>query len=267
MSKYNYEELIEQIKNMGIKPSDTVIIHSSMKSIGDVEGGADTVIDAFKDYLAEEGLLLIPALTYKETRKTLLFDIENTVPCIGIIPTLAIKRKDGIRSINPTHSIMAFGKKAEEYVAGEENLISPTAKGGCFDRLADVNAKILLIRVGQERNTFIHAIDEINNLHRVSNKVYQIKTKLKDGSIIDTPHHPLNHTKEDLSVSHHFPKFERILFQKGAIKYNTFGDAKVQVCDAKRMKEVIEELIRLNPGYDLFMDDNIPNTGELTRED
>ena len=39
------EELIEQIKNMGIKPSDTVIIHSSMKSIGDVEGGADTVID------------------------------------------------------------------------------------------------------------------------------------------------------------------------------------------------------------------------------
>ena len=30
---------------MGIKPSDTVIIHSSMKSIGDVEGGADTVID------------------------------------------------------------------------------------------------------------------------------------------------------------------------------------------------------------------------------
>ena len=45
MSKYNYEESIEQIKNMGIKPGDTVIIHSSMKSIGDVEGGADTVID------------------------------------------------------------------------------------------------------------------------------------------------------------------------------------------------------------------------------
>lgn len=107
---------------------------------------------------------------------------------------------------------MAFGKKAEEYVAGEENLTSPTAKGGCFDRLADVNAKILLIGVGQERNTFIHAIDEINNLHRVSNKVYQIKTKLKDGSIIDIPLHPLNYTKEDVSVSHHFPKFERILF-------------------------------------------------------
>ena len=251
MSRYNYEDLIKQIEKMGIKPSDTVIIHSSMKSIGDVDGGADTVIDAFKDYLAEEGLLLIPTLTYKETRKTLLFDVENTVPCIGIIPTLAIKRKDGIRSINPTHSIMAFGKKAKEYV----------------DRLADVNAKILLIGVGQERNTFIHAIDEKNNPHRVSEKVYPIKSKLMDGSIIDTPHHPLNHTKGDISVSHHFPKFERILFQKGAIKYDTFGDAKVQVCDAKKMQEVIEELIRLNAGYDLFMDDKIPNTGELTRDD
>lgn len=100
-----------------------------------LRGGADTVIDAFKDYLAEEGLLLIPALTYKETRKTLLFDIENTVPCIGNIPTFATKRKDGIRSINPTHSIMAFSKKAAEYVVGEENLASQTAKGGCFDRI------------------------------------------------------------------------------------------------------------------------------------
>lgn len=49
-----------------------MIIHSSMKSIGDVEGGADTVIDAFKNFLA----------------------------------------KDGVRSINPTNSIMAFWKKA-----------------------------------------------------------------------------------------------------------------------------------------------------------
>lgn len=258
MSKYSYDDLIEQIKKVGIKPSDTVIIHSSMKSIGDVDGGADTVIDAFKDYLAEEGLFLIPTLTYKKTRKTLLFDVENTVPCIGIIPTLAIKRKDGIRSINPTHSIMAFGKKAKEYVEGEEGLKSPTAKGGCFDRLADVNAKILLIGVGQEKNTFIHAIDEKNNLHRVSEKEYLIKSKLIDGSIIDTPHHPLKHTKEDVSVSHHFPKFEKILYQKGAIEYNTFCDAKIQICDAKKMQEVIEELIRLNVGYDLFIDDNIP---------
>lgn len=258
MSKYSYDDLIEQIKKIGIKPNDTVIIHSSMKAIGDVEGGADTVIDAFKDYLAEDGLLLIPALTYKETRQTLLFDVKNTVPCIGIIPTLAVKREDGVRSINPTHSVMAFGKKAREYVKGEEKLKSPTARGGCFDRLADVNAKILLIGVGQNKNTFMHAIDERNNPHRVSDEEYLIKTRLADGSIIDTPHHPLKRTDEDVSVSHHFPKFEEILHQKGAIEYGTFCDAEVQICDAKRMREVIEELIKINDGYDLFVDDKIP---------
>ena len=65
MSKYNYNDLIEQIKKIGIKPSDTVIIHSSMKSIGDVEGGADTVIDAFKDYLAEDGKIVKSASKFR----------------------------------------------------------------------------------------------------------------------------------------------------------------------------------------------------------
>ena len=43
---------------MTIEPSDTIMMHSSMKAIGDVEGGADTVLDALSEYLAE-GLLVL----------------------------------------------------------------------------------------------------------------------------------------------------------------------------------------------------------------
>ena len=44
---FTKEQLKEQIRQMGIQPNDTVLIHTSMKAIGEVEGGADTVIDAF----------------------------------------------------------------------------------------------------------------------------------------------------------------------------------------------------------------------------
>jgi aminoglycoside 3-N-acetyltransferase len=48
---YTKQELKRDILNIGIKEEDTILIHSSMKAIGEVEGGADTVLDAFMEYL------------------------------------------------------------------------------------------------------------------------------------------------------------------------------------------------------------------------
>ena len=53
------DSLIKDIQRMGIGPEDTVLIHSSMKAIGPVEGGAEAVIDALMDYFAP-GLLCFP---------------------------------------------------------------------------------------------------------------------------------------------------------------------------------------------------------------
>jgi len=44
---FTIEELKEQIRAMGIEQDDTVLIHTSMRSVGPVENGADGVIDAF----------------------------------------------------------------------------------------------------------------------------------------------------------------------------------------------------------------------------
>ena len=47
---------------MNIDQNGTIIVHSSMKSIGEVEGGADTVLDAFSEYM-KDGLLVFPTHT------------------------------------------------------------------------------------------------------------------------------------------------------------------------------------------------------------
>ena len=60
---YTKNDLIEHIKALGIRSNDTVCIHSSMKAIGEVEGGADTVLDAFIHCL-KDGLLIFPTHTW-----------------------------------------------------------------------------------------------------------------------------------------------------------------------------------------------------------
>lgn len=60
---FTKKDLIEQIKTMGILPTDTVIVHTSLRAIGQVENGADGIIDAFRDYLTE-GLFIVPTHTW-----------------------------------------------------------------------------------------------------------------------------------------------------------------------------------------------------------
>lgn len=48
---YTKADLIHDLKDMGLETTDALMVHSSMKSIGEVKGGADTVVDAFMEYL------------------------------------------------------------------------------------------------------------------------------------------------------------------------------------------------------------------------
>ena len=58
---FTKDDLIRDIINMGLKPDDTVFVHSSYKSIAGetgIDGGADTVVDAFMEYFGEKGLVV-----------------------------------------------------------------------------------------------------------------------------------------------------------------------------------------------------------------
>ena len=61
---YTNNDLKNQLKNMGLTGSETILIHSSMKSIGDVQGRAEGVLDVLIDYF-KNGLLLFPTHTWK----------------------------------------------------------------------------------------------------------------------------------------------------------------------------------------------------------
>ena len=47
---YTKAELKQQLQNAGLTGKETILIHSSMKAIGEVESGADTVLDAWTGY-------------------------------------------------------------------------------------------------------------------------------------------------------------------------------------------------------------------------
>ena len=58
----NKKELIKGLQDIGLRPGMSVEVHSSLSSFGQVEGGAETVIEALMECVGSEGSIFMPAL-------------------------------------------------------------------------------------------------------------------------------------------------------------------------------------------------------------
>ncbi len=236
---FTKQQLKQQMAEMGLLPTDTVLIHTSMKAIGQVEGGPDGLIDAFCEYLSE-GLFLVPTHTWGTVHQGVespCYDVRTSEPCIGLIPRTAAKRADGIRSLHPTHSVWACGRGAAAFVAGEENGCSPGPVGGCWDRLAEVGAKILLVGVGHERNTFIHSVDERAGLSNRIGSRFELTIRDHGGRELHRTY--TAHCCSAGDVSRFYVNFEQPLVRLGAQTSGTLGAAAVKVVDAAACRRIV----------------------------
>lgn len=225
------------LADAGISHSDTVLIHTSMRAIGDVEGGCDGLIDGFVSYLYD-GLFLIPTHTWENVgEESPVYDVRKTMPCVGALPCVAAFRPDGVRSLHPTHSVAAFGNCAEEFIQGEEKATSPAPVFGVWSRLYDRGAKILLIGVGLNRNTYIHAIDEQLDLPDRLVPPISLTVIDRDG----TEYHTM-YQKHGYTGSSNFGVFEEALSTLGALEYSKLGNADVMIFDTVRGTEIIKHL-------------------------
>lgn len=246
-SMYTKQTLKEQLREMGLRQTDALMLHSSMKAIGEVEGGADTVLDAFMEFLSG-GLFMTPAHTWAQMNEShSCFDPETEPACVGIIPNLFLKRPGVVRSLHPTHSIAAFGSAAAEYVRGEENCTTPCTPGGCWDRLKDIQAKILLAGVTHIRNTFIHSIEEVLEVpERFTPQPSAFQIKLPGGGLkqVFVYRHYNPHTDH---ISESFDKLSQAFYDMGAARKVAFGDAECILCDAEKLFDVTCRVLSHEP--------------------
>ncbi len=267
---YSKQQLKDQLESMGLKGDETILIHSSMKSIGEVDGGVDAVLDAWMEYF-KDGLLLLPTHTWKTVNAdNPVYNPQTTPSCVGLLTNMFMKRDGVIRSLHPTHSMAGYGKNAAEYLAGEEYNNTPCTPGGCYDRLKDAGGKVLLVGVGHERNTYIHSVEEVLNVpNRLSDMPMELVIELQEESNNSGKLPPYNrddgwkkHTDNRLyrkvyvrkhynaqqpHISEDFVKLNQIFLDSGVVRKVKFGDADSLLCDAKGMFNIVRQVIAPDP--------------------
>ena len=151
----DYKEMREMIRRLGIKEGDSVLIHSSFKSLGKVDGGVDTVIDAFLDAVGENGTVIVPTLCQNDWEHVYENWHMDAPSDVGYITNAFRKRENAFRSNQATHSVAAIGKDAEYItkthgVTGKRIGIfgdTPFSADSPWEKMYEMNTKIVFLGV------------------------------------------------------------------------------------------------------------------------
>lgn len=158
------QDILRSLQKLPIRAGDILLVHSSLKSAGYVEGGADTVIDALLETVGKEGTLVMPTLAMQDFNHAYRDWHMDRPSDVGYITEVFRKRKESLRSDQATHSVAAQGAKAEyltrDHTTGKPRYgtygNTPFSHASPWQRMYEENAKVLFFGCGLDKNTFKH---------------------------------------------------------------------------------------------------------------
>ena len=172
------DELLGQLKNLGVSGGDVVMVHASLRAIGEVAGGPDEVHLAIKDVITPEGTLLMYAscprhhdevgrgnLTPSEEQEIL----ENLPPFDALTARSArdngalvelFRTWPGSRVNNHVARFVAWGKQAE-HLFSEQPWDFAFGRGSALERFTELHGKILLLGSDHDNVTYLHYPEHI----------------------------------------------------------------------------------------------------------
>lgn len=246
------EKIKQDLLALGIKPGDVVLMHSSFKSLGYIEGGAKTFFEAFLELLGDEGTLVLPALSFKTvTKETPVFDRYETPSCVGYLSEFFRTSVPGVvRSMHATHSCCAIGKHAQALIKDHEKDETPVGKNSPFTKLPDFNGKILMLGCGKRCNTSMHGVEELTNppylLDPENPITYTLKDKENSVTVKSLRHYFLNE-----QGVHMGQRYDRVadLLSETEISHGFVLESECFLMDAKAVWKKGNEKLKENPFY------------------
>lgn len=242
------EHLVADLRRLGIRSGETVMVHTSLRSLGPVVGGAQTVLEALREAVGEDGTLVMPAQSWQlcdpaflrdapeewwpEIREHLpLYDPARTPSqTMGAVADLFRTMPETVRSPHPHRSISAAGPLAGRIVA-QHPLDSPAGEESPLGVLVGVEARILLLGVTAAKATILHLAE-----HRAA---YPGKRTVANGAALLVDGRREWVAWEELDVHDH--DFEQVAeafgSESGLVSTGTVGEAAAQLLPARELVE------------------------------
>jgi aminoglycoside 3-N-acetyltransferase len=152
--------LTAQLRELGLRPGDLVLVHTSLRAVGRVEEGPVGLIRALENAIGPSGTLVMPTMT----DGTSVFDPART-PSVGMgITAETFWRLPGVvRSTHPGGSFAAKGPLAER-ICAPQPLEPPHGPESPPGRVYELGGQVLLLGVHHSESTVLHVAESLANV-------------------------------------------------------------------------------------------------------
>ncbi len=257
------EDVAAGVRSVGVEPGDLVMFHSSLSSMGHVQGGPNAVIEGFLRAVGPEGTVAAPTLWWNGTQDLADWDYDNSPSYPGVITEVFRQRPDSIRSNNPTHSISAIGPRAAELTADHGKWgLRPCMFGDAafaaaspWERLYQWDAHYCFLGVDFTVNTMAHYCqcvlveDALREAPADRREALDRRISRFDDVV---EYYRQSQAGEEVTVVFLFPTFDfrrmgEHLAELGLVRFGQIGSATLRAIRSRVMVDTILATLRAEP--------------------
>ena len=235
----DHNQLCEALRQLGVRPGGILLVHGSLSSIGHVEGGPDTVIEALLEVLTPEGTLLVPTHHQRDGSP---FDVENTPSALGLISETFRRRPGVIRSRHPFHPVAACGPKAAEMLRDHHRSPIPDGLDTPYGRLIAQRGQVLLLGCDLNTLTLLHAIEAELDLPYLGRQTHSYLDEHGRVQTVQLERCPGGYRRNACA-------FDRPFCNEGAMRVGKAGRAVCRLIEAEPAAQIMRRELARDPAF------------------
>ena len=148
----NKFDITQGLQTLGVRAGDTVFFHSSLSSLGYVEGSANTVIEGFLEAVGPRGTVAASSChfngwhyEYVLRNEKPSFDVLNSVSRMGRITEVLRHRQNAIRCLDSSNAMCAIRDQAKYLAEGALKCCTPCDRDSAWGKLGELDAHYLFL--------------------------------------------------------------------------------------------------------------------------
>jgi aminoglycoside 3-N-acetyltransferase len=163
---YSEADLLGALRRLGVREGDDLMLHSAFAAQHGFRGSIEELTNVFIQAVGPRGNLLMVSLPYRGSSLQHLdrpkpFDVTRTPSMMGLVSEYFRRRPEVLRSLHPTHPVLARGPDAAWYTEGHETARFPCGPGTPFEKLVQRDAIVAFFNVPFASFTFFHYLEHL----------------------------------------------------------------------------------------------------------
>jgi aminoglycoside 3-N-acetyltransferase len=246
------EDLRKFLLELGVRRGDVLFVHSSFDAFqGFVDLPPLAVIKVLQEAVGPTGVLLMPTLPFagsavKYVQTNPSFDVRRTPSRMGLLTELFRRMPGVVRSLHPTHSVVAWGAKAADLTADHQLAGTPCGKPSPYEKLLEHDGRILMLGTGILAMTFFHTVDELLEedlpYTAFTKETYDLWSRDAGGGLVET-----RTRLYDSASAEARRRFERrlpaLMKRRGTWRQSRIGNLRAILIDAKDVLDALRQAV------------------------